>query len=593
LFADSRVDMYGQRSGGGTLTLFVPYVRTTLFGDWSAFSGRLNVVTDAGGGEFRIANTAGFPNARVHVADNILMYSRASSGAIIPIGEFSADSGATVSAGFGSSAGTQNAVRWRVGGLNTDCTNAATFAGTVSFIKEGTGIWTLTGDGSHTGTTTVSEGTLRVDGDHSAASGSVGVAASATLSGNGIVGGSVSCSGTIAPGASLGILTVNNSVALGSGATALMEISANPPGQDLLNVVGTLTYGGMLKVINTSGPLFSGASFKIFDAGSYQGAFATLNLPPLSPGLAWDTSALSSSGTLSVTGTNPPAPPQLTPPAAHYRFDGDAQDSSGNGNHGTPSAVSYSAGRIGAQAVQLNGATAYVKVPRSIGSSDFTIALWLRTTDTGGSGGANEWWRGDGLVDGEVAGSRPDFGTSLVGSKFTFGVGFSPDVSIRSTTSVNDGQWHHLAATRELAAGLMKVYVDGNLEDSVTGPAGVRDAPENLHIGSLQTTNNYLNGAIDDVRLYDSLLSPEEIAFLAGGGPRITGIEASGSEVIVTGDGGLPAGAYQVLTSGDIVSPLSLWSSIATNVCDGSGGFIFTNSVNAGSVQAFIAIEIP
>ena len=61
LNADSRVDMYGTLAGAGTLNLYVPFVRTTLFTDWSAFTGTINVITDADGGDLRMGTSYGFP----------------------------------------------------------------------------------------------------------------------------------------------------------------------------------------------------------------------------------------------------------------------------------------------------------------------------------------------------------------------------------------------------------------------------------------------------------------------------------------------------------------------------------------------------
>ncbi len=102
----------------------------------------------------------------------------------------------------------------------------------------------------------------------------------------------------------------------------------------------------------------------------------------------------------------------------------------------------------------------------------------------------------------------------MVNGKLVLGVG-NPDATIASSVNVNDGAWHHVAATRNNASGAMAVYVDGTLSGSGTGPTGARTAPPTLRIGSLQTGNNFLNGVIDEVRLYDRILTPGDIAALA------------------------------------------------------------------------------
>lgn len=59
----------------------------------------------------------------------------------------------------------------------------------------------------------------------------------------------------------------------------------------------------------------SGATFNLFDAATFTGGFATVSMPTLTAGLAWDTSGLYSAGLLSVTGTAIPS----RRPMRHWR----------------------------------------------------------------------------------------------------------------------------------------------------------------------------------------------------------------------------------------------------------------------------------
>ena len=209
----------------------------------------------------------------------------------------------------------------------------------------------------------------------------------------------------------------------------------------------------------------------------------------------------------------------VTPVAmkARYALEGTAQDTSGNGNHGTANALTYVAGKVGSLAAQFNGTGSYVSIPRSV-SEDFTVTMWVKTTDTAGGAGAH-WWSGKGLVDGEVGGGGADWGTAIVNGKFVLGVGSaaSGDTTIASSVNINDGTWHHLAATRDNTTGTVALYVDGVLRGGGTGPTGDRTFPPGLRIGSLQTGGGFLNGALDDVRLYSRILSESELAALAAG----------------------------------------------------------------------------
>jgi len=210
---------------------------------------------------------------------------------------------------------------------------------------------------------------------------------------------------------------------------------------------------------------------------------------------------------------------------ARYAFEGDVQDASGHGFHGTANAVTYTPGKIGAQAAAFNGSSSYVSIPRSV-SDDFTVALWVKTTDTAGGAGA-QWWSGKALVDGEMSGGGADWGTSIVNGKFVLGVGAtSGDVTLASSVAINDGAWHHLAATRNTTSGAMEVYVDGVLRGTGTGPTGSRTWPPALRIGALQNgVGGFLNGTLDDVRLYDRILTASEIAGIAGVSTTYSAVE--------------------------------------------------------------------
>ena len=242
------------------------------------------------------------------------MYSQI-NGLTLPIGEFSAASGASVVAsGTGSSgAATQYAMTIRAGKLNTDATNAALFTGLITLVKEGTGAWTLTGNNTYSGSTTVSSGALIVNGNQSAATGNVTVNGSGVLGGAGSIGGATTINGILSPGNnSLATLAFAGNLTLGAASTTLLGISRNPIANDLVAVNGTLTLNGTLDVVNVSPEIFAeGDSFQLFSAGNFTGSFTNVSLPALDPGLAWNTATLNSSGVISVVNATTPILGQL------------------------------------------------------------------------------------------------------------------------------------------------------------------------------------------------------------------------------------------------------------------------------------------
>jgi autotransporter-associated beta strand protein len=208
----------------------------------------------------------------------------------------------TIAAGPGG--GTLTFVNGSTVTVATNCfpVISATVTGT-TFIYAGPGALTLSGTNTYTGTTTVTNGTLLVNGSL-AAGNTVIVGVGGVLGGSGgTINGPVTIQsgGTLSPGGSLSVLTFNSPLRLNAGSTSIFEISKSPLTNNAVNVSGTLTCVGALIVTNIgSMALTSGDSFRLFNAAVYHVAFASVLLPPLPAGLAWNTNALNTAGTLSV-----------------------------------------------------------------------------------------------------------------------------------------------------------------------------------------------------------------------------------------------------------------------------------------------------
>jgi autotransporter-associated beta strand protein len=323
----------GSLSGSGTLNLQVKFVRGDIPANWSAFTGKINVTYGSGGAtvdDFRIANAAGFPNARLNLGTNVSMYSRATANSIIPIGEFSAGLGSLVSADGAAGLGGHNAVTWRVGGLNTDATNAASFSGIVALTKVGSGTWTLTGASTHTGSTVISNGTVLVSGSFN---GSPVTVNGGVLGGVGVIAGAqvtVNSGASVAPGnpVGLGTLTISNNLTLAAGSAALLKVQHSPLTNSAAKISGSIAESGTLTVSNSAlAALTAGDHFKLFDAAVYTGSFTSYVLPALNSGLHWDTTRLNVDGSLWVVSTSPPVITQTAFSGTNFLL---------SGNGGTP-----------------------------------------------------------------------------------------------------------------------------------------------------------------------------------------------------------------------------------------------------------------
>lgn len=206
---------------------------------------------------------------------------------------------------------------FNIGGAQLIISN--TISGSGGLIKQGGSPLILTAPISYTGNTVVSSGSLVLDGITISTSPTITVSSGATLdtggsgltlvsgqtlNGNGTVtvglvaGTGSTVSPAVTPGSSpAGVLTVSGAITL-SG-TNIMQLDPANETNDVLASSSGITYGGTLVLTDLSSPA-SGNSFKLFKASSYSGAFVTIVPATPGPGLAWDTSALKTSGTLNV-----------------------------------------------------------------------------------------------------------------------------------------------------------------------------------------------------------------------------------------------------------------------------------------------------
>ncbi len=283
-------------TGSGTLNFIARFTRSDIGGDWSGFTGTLNIAANGASDDFRVNTAAGFPNTKVHVGQYVNFYNLI-AGAIIPIGELSGDAGGFLPIGATGTGGAQ-AATWRVGLLNTTTNFDGNITDATGIIKDGTGAWILNGANTYTGITAVTNGALVLGNDGAASpntstfdlrastakldvsaltSGTLNVGAAQSLRGNGTVLGSVNVSGTLAPGQGIGTLTVTNAVTLAGSAVFELNRTNTPATNDLL-AASAITAGGDLIVTNLGPDLVKGSVFKLFSV-PVSGSFATVILP--------------------------------------------------------------------------------------------------------------------------------------------------------------------------------------------------------------------------------------------------------------------------------------------------------------------------
>ncbi len=220
----------GALTGSGTFNLRINATRGDFTGDWSAFTGQINVASRTGADDFRIALGYGsglqLASGKLNLTDGVYMYqtvnaNSGSDGTPHNIGELSGTSGAIIG---GNPIGGRYA-NWVVGALNTDSTFAGTIQdnpvadpwggyGAAKLTKVGTGMLTLSGTNTYSGATTVNGGTLYISG----AIGAATTVASVTVNTNAAIGGS---------GAIDGNLTMNDGALFAFAAGDTLSVSSS------------------------------------------------------------------------------------------------------------------------------------------------------------------------------------------------------------------------------------------------------------------------------------------------------------------------------------------------------------------------------
>ena len=131
--------------------------------------------------------------------------------------------------------------------------------GTGTLTKSGAGTWTLFGENTYTGATTVNAGSLIIDGSIASAEtfvnagGLLGGGPAVAEPGRGIIGGNLTNGGIVSPGdspGSVGTLTINGNYTQTAGGTLRIEIAGlGLTEHDLLVINGTANISGTLQFI--------------------------------------------------------------------------------------------------------------------------------------------------------------------------------------------------------------------------------------------------------------------------------------------------------------------------------------------------------
>ncbi len=188
-----------------------------------------------------------------------------------------------------------------------------------------------------------------------------------------------------------------------------------------------------------------------------------------------------------------------------------------------------SPGRVGSSNLSFSGDGQYLQTGESavqvgadlsptLGATS-SLLFWVKTTQVG----SGTTYQAPAVTGVEQSGNDSDIGWGYLDANGRIGLWVGNNGSVLSADPVNDGNWHHVALSRDASSGNVKVYIDGALDSSVTLEAGAKTSQFKL-IGALSDVAgdgttfqgaNFFNGQLDDVQIYNVVIDPAVVAAIA------------------------------------------------------------------------------
>ncbi|NDB95355.1 MAG: DUF5011 domain-containing protein [Verrucomicrobia bacterium] len=251
---------------------------------------------------------------------------------------------------------------------------------------------------------------------------------------------------------------------------------------------------------------------------------------------------------------------------AYYPFNGNANDASGNGNHGTVNGATLTTDRSGTinQAYSFGGENRIV-VPHnpSLGPNQGSVCFWVK---------ANSWATTDGLADLIGKDNHTDrqwvvqmFSDGRIRSAVftTTGLNYAD-----STTLYPVNTWHQIVMAWD--GSNLRTYVNGVQSTVVACTGSLATGTNSVSIGgsSAQGWGSSIDGKMDEIRIYNRALSAAEVSQIYQAEPGNLGGQAFL--------------AYSEWGNGDIkaVNKNGLSSKIATTAGVQNGAMVADNDGN-------------
>jgi hypothetical protein len=196
---------------------------------------------------------------------------------------------------------------------------------------------------------------------------------------------------------------------------------------------------------------------------------------------------------------------------AYYPLNGNVNDNSGNGNHGSQSNLYLDYDRHGnLSSAYFNGIDSYFEVPHNptlnFGiTKDFSFCLWIKPEYT-------ESWNS--LIS-KGTSESPIYQLAIRDGYLVFESGSSTEYFV-SNTVFDLNQWYFCVVAIEHSAGRVKFFINGQLDktiidSSITNYNFSSEATLKFGIERWLISQFFYNGNMDDIRIYNRVLTENEI----------------------------------------------------------------------------------
>jgi len=215
-------------------------------------------------------------------------------------------------------------------------------------------------------------------------------------------------------------------------------------------------------------------------------------------------------------------------PILHWKLNGDGIDSIGS-NNGSVYNVGYDLGKIGS-AGSFTGSQSYIfSLYTTANPQTYSLSTWFKTSSA--SGGPII------ALTPTQSGTESSYDRMIyvtTSGQVVFGNYSGAAQVVTSQSGLNNGSWHHALGTFTTASGI-RLYVDGVLvgsnvnsrAQSMTGYWRVGRSKTAVWPGSIVT--QYFTGLIDDVRVYNRVLTPYQVMSIYNNG---SGTEENTSQIL-------------------------------------------------------------